>query len=99
MLTEKEIEELRKELVQVRSSMEAIGPMVFGTMAPSRKKYRTKDGKERFCADSAGAQVRQPAGGDPPAAGADRGAGETAGGMSGSDTIAYCLTPNPCAIF
>ena len=63
MLTEKEIDALRRELVTVRSRMEEIGPMVFGTLAASHKKYRTKDGKERICRDSpvlkfAGATVK-----------------------------------------
>ena len=33
--------------------MEELGPIAVGTLSSSRKKYRTKDGKEHVCGDSA----------------------------------------------
>ena len=50
---EKRIADTTKELAGVRARLEALGPIVVGTISSSRKKYRTKDGKERHCADSA----------------------------------------------
>ena len=53
MVDEERIEAMQKELAGVRSRMEELGPIAVGTLARSSKKYRTKDGKERVCADSA----------------------------------------------
>ena len=50
---EKKIEGWQKELSRVRSAMEELGPVVIGTISSSRKKYRTKDGKEHVCGDTA----------------------------------------------
>jgi len=50
---EKRIKAMSKELLTVRSRMEELGPIVLGTMSRSTKKYRTKDGQEHVCADSA----------------------------------------------
>lgn len=50
---EKKIEAWQQELITVRSGMEEMGPVVIGTISSSRKKYRTKDGEERVCGDTA----------------------------------------------
>lgn len=50
---DKEIEKMRRELSQVESAIEEIGPIVVGTLSRSRKKYQTKDGKVHYCEDSA----------------------------------------------
>lgn len=53
MELDKRIEAWGRELALVRSRMEELGPIALGTLAKSRKKYRTKDGRERVCDDSA----------------------------------------------
>ena len=53
MKRDKMIEAASKELAEVRSHMEELGPIAVGTLSASRKKYRTKDGKEHVCGDSA----------------------------------------------
>ena len=53
MELDKRIEAWGKELALVRSRMEELGPIAVGTLSSSRKKYRTKDGKEHVCGDSA----------------------------------------------
>ena len=53
MVDEKRIEAMSRELADVRSRMEELGPIAVGTLARSSKKYRTKDGREHVCADSA----------------------------------------------
>ena len=53
MDVEKRIEALGKELARVRSRMEELGPIALGTLSASKKKYRTKDGREHVCKDAA----------------------------------------------
>ncbi len=53
MEQDKRIEAWARELAEVRSGMEGLGPIAVGTLSASRKKYRTKDGTERVCRDSA----------------------------------------------
>ena len=50
---EKVIDAWSKELARVRSQMDEIGPIAVGTLSRSTKTYRTKDGKEHTCSDSA----------------------------------------------
>lgn len=50
---EKMIDGWGKELARVRSQMDELGPIAVGTLSRSTKKYRTKDGAEHTCSDSA----------------------------------------------
>lgn len=50
---EKMIDGWGRELARVRSQMDELGPIAVGTLSRSTKKYRTKDGAEHTCSDSA----------------------------------------------